>query len=147
MEAFILQHEPIIRLAFFLGIFVAVATGEVFLPRRHPTQSKKHRWFANVGIVVIDALVIRLLFPAWGLKRSPGADLRGKLFLAVAVTPIAWVGPGGVGTVGADEARHILGRMPHHGCLTGQSVHWRREANPLRLCSRPNCRARLDAPV
>jgi sterol desaturase/sphingolipid hydroxylase (fatty acid hydroxylase superfamily) len=90
MEAFILQHEPAIRLAFFLGIFGAVAIGEVILPRRKLTQSKKDRWFANVGIVVIDALVLRLLFPAAAVGSALLASERGWGFFNNANVPY-WI--------------------------------------------------------
>ena len=67
MTVFITNNEAAIRLAFFFGIFGAVALGELLAPRRALTTSKAGRWFANVGIVGINTLVLRLLFPAAGV--------------------------------------------------------------------------------
>jgi sterol desaturase/sphingolipid hydroxylase (fatty acid hydroxylase superfamily) len=67
MTVFIANNEAAIRLAFFFGIFGAVALGELVAPRRALTASKAGRWFANIGIVVINTLVLRLLFPAAGV--------------------------------------------------------------------------------
>ncbi len=64
MTEFVIGNEPAIRLAFFLGIFLAVAAWEVAVPRRALTVSKAGRWFANIGIVVINTALLRLLFPA-----------------------------------------------------------------------------------
>ena len=58
-----MDSEPIIRLGFFIGIFLAVALGELAAPRRHLTTSKASRWFANIGIVVINTAAVRFLFP------------------------------------------------------------------------------------
>jgi len=67
MTVFIANNEAAIRLAFFFGIFGAVAGGELVAPRRVLTTSKAGRWFANIGIVVINTLVLRLLFHAAGV--------------------------------------------------------------------------------
>lgn len=64
MDEFVFRNETPIRLAFFFGIFAAVALWELAAPRRTLTTSKAGRWFANIGIVVINTIVLRLLFPA-----------------------------------------------------------------------------------
>jgi sterol desaturase/sphingolipid hydroxylase (fatty acid hydroxylase superfamily) len=63
MHEFIVHHEPFIRLGCFAGIFVAVALGEVFAPRRRLSTSRTSRWSINLGIVVVNTLIVRLLFP------------------------------------------------------------------------------------
>jgi hypothetical protein len=63
MNMLILENEPLIRLGCFLGIFLVVALGELAAPRRRLTTSKASRWFANIGIVVINTAVVRFLFP------------------------------------------------------------------------------------
>ena len=52
-----------IRLALFIGLFSLLALAEAVWPRRPLTTSKSKRWMANVSIVVVDSLVVRLLFP------------------------------------------------------------------------------------
>ncbi len=64
MDEFVFQNETVIRLSFFFGIFVAVALWELAAPRRALTTSKASRWFGNIGIVVLNAIILRLLFPA-----------------------------------------------------------------------------------
>jgi len=64
MTELVLQHEAIIRLVFFLGIFALVALAELGVPRRTLTTSKTSRWFANIGIVVLNTIILRFLFPA-----------------------------------------------------------------------------------
>src|SRR5690606_5809784 len=63
-EQFILHSEPVIRLGFFVGVFAAVALWEVFAPRRALTLGRAVRWASNLGIVVLNTLIVRLLFPA-----------------------------------------------------------------------------------
>ncbi len=60
---FMLAHEPAIRLGFFLGVFAIVALWEVAAPRRALTVSKALRWASNLGLVVLNTVVLRLLFP------------------------------------------------------------------------------------
>jgi sterol desaturase/sphingolipid hydroxylase (fatty acid hydroxylase superfamily) len=58
------QYELVIRLGFFFGILVIMFLWELIAPRRPLTVSKKARWVSNLGLVFIDSLVVRLVFPA-----------------------------------------------------------------------------------
>jgi sterol desaturase/sphingolipid hydroxylase (fatty acid hydroxylase superfamily) len=62
-EQFVLAHESAIRLGFFLGVFTLVALWEVAAPRRALTVSKALRWASNLGLVALNTVVLRLLFP------------------------------------------------------------------------------------
>jgi len=62
-EQFILANEPAIRLGFFIGVFAIVALWELAAPRRVLTVSKVLRWSSNLGLVVLNTVVLRLLFP------------------------------------------------------------------------------------
>ena len=62
-EQFVLANEPAIRLGFFLGVFAIVALWELAAPRRVLTVSKTLRWSSNLGLVVLNTVVLRLLFP------------------------------------------------------------------------------------
>ena len=57
-----MQHEPIIRLVFFVGVLLAMAVWEAVAPRRSASQSKPLRWFSNLGLVVVSTIAIRLTF-------------------------------------------------------------------------------------
>jgi sterol desaturase/sphingolipid hydroxylase (fatty acid hydroxylase superfamily) len=62
-EQFVLANEPAIRLGFFIGVFAIVALWELAAPRRVLTVSKALRWSSNLGLVVLNTVVLRLLFP------------------------------------------------------------------------------------
>ena len=62
-EQFVLTNEPIIRLGFFLGVFAVIGLWELAAPRRVLTVSKGLRWASNLGIVVLNTVLLRLLFP------------------------------------------------------------------------------------
>ncbi len=63
IEQFVQANEPAIRLGFFLGTFAAVALWEVLAPKRALLVSKAYRWASNIGLVVLNTVIIRLLFP------------------------------------------------------------------------------------
>ncbi|RJR33431.1 MAG: sterol desaturase family protein [Desulfobacteraceae bacterium] len=55
--------EAKIRLAFFIGTFALVGLLEMVSPRRTLTTSKSGRWFANIVIIALNPVSIRLVFP------------------------------------------------------------------------------------
>ena len=62
MEA-IIDHEPTIRIAVFFGILIGMAIWELAAPRRRVEIPRLVRWSNNLGLVVLDALLVRFLFP------------------------------------------------------------------------------------
>ena len=63
METWIIENEMVIRLSFFIGIFIVVAFWELLAPRRPLNFSKQVRWYSNIGIVFFNSLVMRWTFP------------------------------------------------------------------------------------
>src|SRR5215207_474644 len=59
----VLSVEPIIRLGAFASVLALMAAWELMAPRRQQNVSRLWRWPTNLGVVVIDILVVRLLFP------------------------------------------------------------------------------------
>lgn len=59
----LLAHEPIVRLSAFFGIFIIMAVLELIAPRRPLSVSKKLRWFSNLGIVVLNTALARVILP------------------------------------------------------------------------------------
>ncbi len=59
----LLTHEPAIRLVAFAAIFAAMALWELLAPRRRQAIGRVRRWPGNIGIVVLDTLLVRLVFP------------------------------------------------------------------------------------
>lgn len=60
---FILNNEIPIRLGAFFGVFGVMATWEMISPRRRLQNSKVIRWGNNLGLVILNSVVLRLLFP------------------------------------------------------------------------------------
>lgn len=96
MRDFLLNHEPQVRLFCFFGIFALMAIWELLAPRRALTASKPLRWASNLGLVVLNSVLLRLLFPAaamgmallatdrhWGLLNN--VDLPAGLEVLLAV--------------------------------------------------------------
>jgi sterol desaturase/sphingolipid hydroxylase (fatty acid hydroxylase superfamily) len=55
--------ELTLRLAAFVGVFALMAAWELLAPRRPWAVGRAARWPGNLGIVVLDALAVRLLVP------------------------------------------------------------------------------------
>lgn len=78
MTEFVSNNEATIRILFFLGIFSAVGIAEILSPRRRLTTSKADRWFANIGVILINTALIRIFFSA------------GAVGIAVVVSEHKW---------------------------------------------------------
>ncbi|MDP3883432.1 sterol desaturase family protein [Hydrogenophaga sp.] len=63
-EQWTLANEPLIRVGFFFGVFALVALWELASPRRALQLTRRQRWTANLGIVLLNTVIVRLLFPA-----------------------------------------------------------------------------------
>ncbi|MEX0957290.1 MAG: sterol desaturase family protein [Rhizobiaceae bacterium] len=77
MTDLILANEPLIRIAFFLCILLVMALWEVAAPRRRREIPRLLRWSSNLGIVVIDTLLVRLAFPIVAVGLALVAQERG----------------------------------------------------------------------
>ena len=91
MTNWILSHEPVLRLGSFVAVFATMALWEGIAARRELCQSRQQRWIANLGVCVLDALLVRLLFPAAAvglalLAESEGWGLLNRIDLPVAVS-------------------------------------------------------------
>jgi sterol desaturase/sphingolipid hydroxylase (fatty acid hydroxylase superfamily) len=72
-----MSAEAVIRLGFFLGVLALVGVWEWLAPRRRLTTSKSCRWRANLGIVLLDTVVVRLAVPAGAVGMALLAQERG----------------------------------------------------------------------
>lgn len=73
----LLAHEGAIRLSFFLGVLVVMALWEVAAPQRRREIPRLLRWSGNLGIVVIDTLLVRLTFPVVAVGMATIAQVKG----------------------------------------------------------------------
>ena len=85
----LLTHEPAIRLGAFVGIFAGMALWELLAPRRRQAIGRIKRWPSNVGIVVLDTLLVRLIFPTAAVGVALLAELHGWGLFHVLGAP-AW---------------------------------------------------------
>jgi len=77
MNQSLLANEPVVRLAFFFGVFTLMALWELFWPRRVRALGRGPRWPNNIAVVVIDTIVLRLLFPTAAVGVALAAESRG----------------------------------------------------------------------
>jgi sterol desaturase/sphingolipid hydroxylase (fatty acid hydroxylase superfamily) len=77
VESFVQTYEGAIRLGFFLAIFVLVAAWEAMAPRRGRNVSRMVRWSNNLGLVALNTLIVRLLFPAAAVGMAVYANTLG----------------------------------------------------------------------
>ncbi len=59
-----LEYEITIRLISFFGVFAVIAAWELMAPCRVLTVSKAIRWGNNLGLIFLNNMTLRLLFPA-----------------------------------------------------------------------------------
>ncbi len=71
------EIEPVIRLAVFFGVFLGVALWEVAAPFRSLAVNKPRRWGRNLGLVVLDTVLVRLVLPAGAVGMAWVAAERG----------------------------------------------------------------------
>jgi sterol desaturase/sphingolipid hydroxylase (fatty acid hydroxylase superfamily) len=90
MTDLLLANEPLIRMAVFLGILLVMALWEVAAPRRRREIPRLIRWSNNLGVVVIDTLLVRLTFPIVAVGLALVAQERGWGLFNVFDVP-AWV--------------------------------------------------------
>lgn len=77
MHEVLLAYEPWIRLTAFGAIFAAMALWEVFAPRRTQAVGRVSRWPGNIGVVALDTVIVRILFPTGAVALAMGAEAMG----------------------------------------------------------------------
>jgi sterol desaturase/sphingolipid hydroxylase (fatty acid hydroxylase superfamily) len=74
--------EAWIRLGIFVLVFASMAVWELAAPRRPQRIARRTRWPANLGVLAIDTLVVRLIFPTAAFGFALVAQSRGWGLLA-----------------------------------------------------------------
>jgi sterol desaturase/sphingolipid hydroxylase (fatty acid hydroxylase superfamily) len=90
MSEVVLRYETWARFSVFVLVLLAMALWELAFPRRPLTTSKFRRWLRNLGIVGLDALAVRILFPAGAVGLAWLARERGFGLLSAVALP-TWV--------------------------------------------------------
>jgi len=101
--------ELALRLGVFLAVFAALALWEWAAPARAPRLSRALRWRANLGLAVVNTLVLRVVLPGSALAFAALAAEEGWGLLN-RVEPPAWLAVA-VGAVALDLViyfQHVL---------------------------------------
>lgn len=77
MESFFLEHQNELRTALLLGGLLFVALWESFAPTRRLATNTAIRWIYNIGLLAIDNVLLRLVFPMLAIGLSLIASDRG----------------------------------------------------------------------
>jgi len=73
----LMAQEPLIRMTAFAGIFALMAAWEILAPRRTQAIGRGRRWPHNLGIIVVDSIAVRLVFPAAAVGIALFAEAQG----------------------------------------------------------------------
>ncbi|MDX8411277.1 MAG: sterol desaturase family protein, partial [Mariprofundaceae bacterium] len=88
-----MEAEATVRLSVLFGMLAAMAIWETVAPKRRQQIPKARRWMANLGIVALNTLLLRLLMPAstMGAAALAEAEGWGMFHLIDLPTPVAIV--------------------------------------------------------
>ena len=102
MDGATLVPESIARVGCFLVILLVMSVWELLAPRRRLSVRKSPRWLSNLGLVVLNVLLVRLVLPltalgtaalaaerGWGLLNQWAAPVWVRFVIAVAALDLA----------------------------------------------------------
>ena len=89
MRDALFAYEPLIRLGAFAGVFVVMAGWEVLTPRRPRTVGRNWRWPNNLGVLAVDALLVRVVLPITTVGVALVAEAHGVGLFNMIALP-AW---------------------------------------------------------
>lgn len=100
-----MEHEALIRLGIFLGLFSILAVIEALAPRRMRSQTRRRRWVTNWAITIANTILLRALAVAlpllavgaaidadaqgWGLFNAIGLPLWIEVIAAILILDLA----------------------------------------------------------
>jgi sterol desaturase/sphingolipid hydroxylase (fatty acid hydroxylase superfamily) len=90
MESYLLQHEPWVRMSAFGLVLAAMALWELAAPRRALGHARLQRWPMNLGIVVLNTALLRLVLPLTAVGLAAVASERGWGLLNQ-LAPAPWI--------------------------------------------------------
>jgi len=87
MESFFLEHQNELRTALLLGGLLFVALWESVAPTRRLVANTAIRWIDNFGLLAIDNVLMRLVFPVLAIGLSMVAAEQGWGLLSQVALP------------------------------------------------------------
>lgn len=91
IENTLLAQEPLIRSVCFFGVLGIMALWETLAPLRPLSVSKPLRWGSNLGLVVLNTLLLRAVFPLAAVGFAAIAGEQGWGLFNVLALP-GWLG-------------------------------------------------------
>lgn len=88
MNEFLISHEAPLRLFAFAGLLVVFAGLEALLPRRPRTMPRLTRWSANLGLSIINTVLLRFAVPVLAVGVALWAEANN--FGLFNLTPLPW---------------------------------------------------------
>ena len=77
MTDFLSNSETIVRLSFFIGVFIILAVYENIAPIRALVRSRSVRWYSNLGIAALNNIIVNIIFPLMPIALAVIAKERG----------------------------------------------------------------------
>jgi sterol desaturase/sphingolipid hydroxylase (fatty acid hydroxylase superfamily) len=68
VQDFLFPHEPVVRLGSFASVFTAMALWEALAPRRRRPVRRRLRWPGNLGIIVLNTVLLRIALPVTAVE-------------------------------------------------------------------------------
>jgi sterol desaturase/sphingolipid hydroxylase (fatty acid hydroxylase superfamily) len=124
---FLLEHEVPIRLGLFALVLAAVAAWETLAPRRRLSSPRLQRWRTNLGVALLNTLVLRVVLPSTAIGMAALASERGWGLLNNIDVP-AWAAIA-AGVVALDFAIYLQHVLMHHVPLLAR-IHAAHHADP-----------------
>ena len=84
-------YEPLIRLGAFFFTFVAMALWEALWPRRPRAFARRARWPHNIGLMLLNSAVLRIVAPGAAITVALAGEVHGWGLLNALSLP-AWIG-------------------------------------------------------
>src|SRR5436190_17002788 len=84
-------HEPLLRVAAFIGVFGLMAAWELASPRRKLVFVRMGRWPHNLALLAVDIIVLRVVAPGAAIAVAVAGEAQGWGLLNI-VAPPPWIG-------------------------------------------------------
>lgn len=88
MLELLVTYEAPLRFGLFLTVFAAMAAWETIAPRRRLLIPRAKRWPANLGILMVNGVLIRAIAPAAAVGLAVLAEQRGTGLLHAVAWPL-----------------------------------------------------------
>jgi len=89
----LVDYEAAVGLTAFAAVFALMAAWEVAAPRRELSLPKGRRWLANLGVTLLNVVLVRVLFPTATVGAALAAGERhwGLFNIVTVPAPLAFV--------------------------------------------------------